>query len=157
MTPKPQSGAIELFFGQGRSFAEIADKTGLLIDTVRGNIIKGMEAIAATDAHNAYNARNAHNSHNAPGEHSEQVLRAAKPAAIKPIPYIKGDREGANARDVELEAMQDEFLYEAIEGYDSCPSQGAECVRAAYDLERELTHKAFTARARRRLRTVLIS
>lgn len=48
--PLPQRQALELFFTEGRSFADISEETGILVGNVRGHIIKGVEALCAEGA-----------------------------------------------------------------------------------------------------------
>ena len=44
----PQKQTLKLFFGKGRSFADIASQTGILNENVRTHVIRGLEALAVS-------------------------------------------------------------------------------------------------------------
>lgn len=63
---------------------------------------------------------------------------------MKPGEYIKGDRRGRGAHDIELEAMRDPFLADALEGLESAGGDHAETVAA---LDRRIAARAADAAA----------
>lgn len=54
--------------------------------------------------------------------------------------YIKGVRSGAVARDIEMEAMKDGFLSDALDGYTAC---SGDHMKDVADLEKEIVSSSF--------------
>ena len=61
--------------------------------------------------------------------------------------YIKGNRKGPDARRIEMEAMRDPLLHDALEGFDTVPGDHAEAIRRMQEKVRARS----AARPRRRI------
>ena len=110
---KPQRECLHLFFVKRRSFAEIADATGYLLDDVRGYLEGGLADFASL-----------------PYENAPEEARVAKLS----FP-MKGDRLGSHAWSVELESLRNDLWADALAGYERYPGRSAEGLS---ELEKEL-------------------
>lgn len=67
---------------------------------------------------------------------------------MKLIDYIRGERRGAGARGLELDALKDPFLCEALRGYDACGGTGNDCIKALAGIDQDLSRRSFARRRR---------
>ena len=72
---------------------------------------------------------------------------------MKLLPYIKGIRRGKEAHRVELEAMKDSFLSEALEGYDSIDDNHFERIS---HLQKQINRRALNKKPIRKKKQIII-
>lgn len=128
---KPQRECIELFCRRHESFESIAGHAGYLTDKIGHYLASGIAALAEPDGDRTPVSP----SDPGDGKFAESFVR-----------YVRGDRDGAHAHDIELASMTDPLLADALAGYLSVPGDHG---RALAELDREVESLFFVAPKRR--------